>query len=197
MDKDTLDKFAIREVIGNWAIWRDTGDFEQLTTCFHDDGVMNASWFQGPKAVFVERAKASFARGSMSSHALGGTSIDLAGTRAVAQTRVTIATREVIEGALYDIACTGRFYDLFEQRAGRWAIAMRQPTYEKDRADPVMPGKTIQFDEALLASFPPGYRFLGYAQTRRGLDVLRDLPGLRGPEIEALYAQGRAWLAGA
>jgi hypothetical protein len=26
--------------------------------------------------------------------------------------------------------------------------------------------------------------------------VKRDMPGLKGPEVEALYAKGRAWLAG-
>lgn len=196
MDDITRDKLAIREVIESWAIWRDTGDFARLRTCFHDDGRMNATWFRGSADEFVTRGLASFAKGNMSSHVLGATSIDLAGTRAIAQTRMTIASRETIDGVLYDIACLGRFYDFFEQRAGRWAIVERQPTYEKDRADAVFPGETVAFDAALLDQFPPGYRFLAYAQTKRGLDVVRDMPGLRGPEVEALYARGRAWLAG-
>ena len=196
MDQATFDKIAIREVIESWAIWRDTGDFDRLATCFHDDGVMTATWFEGSKDLFVERAKASFARGNASAHVLGAISIDLAGNRAIAQTRATIASRDTIEGALYDIACMGRMYDFFEKRQGRWAIAERRLTYEKDRADPVIPGKTHAFDEALLASFPQGYQFLAYAQTKRGLDVSRTLPGLRGPEVEALYAKGKAWLAG-
>ena len=85
---------------------------------------MTATWFEGSKDLFVERARASFARGNASAHVLGATSIDLAGSRAIAQTRVTIASRDTIEGALYDIACMGRLYDFFEQRHGRWAIAL-------------------------------------------------------------------------
>lgn len=197
MDQATLDRIAIREVIESWAIWRDTGDFDRLATCFHPDGRMTATWFQGSKDLFIERAKASWARGNMSSHILGAISIDLAGNRAIAQTRVTLAAREEIEGALYDIACIGRMYDFFEQREDRWAISERRLTYEKDRADPVFPGKTHQFDETLLAQFPAGYRFLAYAQTKRGFEVSRTLPGLRGPEAEALYAMGKAWLTGA
>lgn len=197
MDDITRDKLAIREVIESWAIWRDTGDFARLRTCFHDDGRMNATWFRGSAEEFATRGLASFAKGNMSSHVLGATAIDLAGTRAIAQTRMTIASRETIDGVLYDIACLGRFYDFFEKRAGRWAIVERQPTYEKDRADPVFPGQTVEFDAALLEQFPSGYRFLAYAQTKRGLHVVRDMPGLRGPEVEALYARGRAWLAGA
>ena len=197
MDDTIHDRLAIRDCIESWAIWRDSGDFERLRTCFHEDGRMNATWFQGTADEFVARARASFARGNMSSHALGAISIDLAGPRAVAQTRLTLSSRDTLEGVLYDITCIGRFYDLLERRAGRWAIAERRLTYEKDRADPVIPGTCAVLDQALLASFPPGYRFLAYAQTRRGLDVYRDLPGLRGPEVEALYARGKAWLAGA
>lgn len=193
---EVMDKLAIREVIESWAIWRDSGDFDRLRTCFHDDGRMTATWFSGSADDFVARAKAGFAKGSMSSHVLGAISIDVADKRAVAQTRMTITSRDIVGGALYDFTCQGRFYDLFEKRQGRWAIADRRLTYEKDRADPVFPGEVHVFDKALLDSFPDGYRFLAYAQTKRGLDVTRTLPGLRGPEVEALYARGKAWLAG-
>lgn len=196
MDDAIRDKLAISETIENWAIWRDSGDFERLRSCFHDDGWMTATWFAGSADEFVARADAAFAKGGMSSHVLGATSIDLVGSRAVAQTRMTITSRDAIDGAPYDLTCQGRFYDLFEKRHGRWAIANRRLTYEKDRADPVFPGETHVFDRTLLEAFPIGYRFLAYAQTKRGLDVGRDLPGLRGREVEALYARGRAWLDG-
>ena len=144
MDAAMRDKLAIREVIESWAIWRDSGDFDRLRTCFHDDGIMNASWFQGSADTFVARARVSFAKGSLSSHVMGATSIDLAGARAVAQSRVTIAARETIDGVLYDVACMGRMFDLFEKRGGRWAIVERQPTYEKDRADPVFCQRVLE-----------------------------------------------------
>jgi SnoaL-like domain len=191
------DKLAIREVIENWAIWRDTGDWEKLRTTWHDDGVMTATWFTGSRDEFIERARTSFSKGNMSSHIPAATAIELRGSRAVAQTRLTLASREMIEGALYDITCIGRFYDLFEKRGGHWAIAARMLTYEKDRADPVFAGETHAFDRALLDRFPQGYRHLAYAQTKKGMTVHPALPGLRGPEVEALYARGKAWLAGA
>lgn len=203
MPPDMHDKAAIREVIESWAIFRDSGDFDRLRTCYHDDGVMHATWFQGSADDFCAKARASFEQGNKSSHVLGSTHIDLAyphsgthsGTRAVAQTRLTLASRDTIDGALYDISCIGRFYDLFEKRGDDWKIATRLLTYEKDRADPVVAGETATFDRAILDRFPEGYRYLAYAQTKRGLDVYRDLPGLRGPAVDALYARGRAWLA--
>jgi len=46
-------------------------------------------------------------------------------------------------------------------------------------------------------SFPEGYRHLAYLQTRIGYTIKLDLPQLKGPVVEALYAHGRAWLDGA
>jgi hypothetical protein len=51
-------------------------------------------------------------------------------------------------------------------------------------------------DRALLESFPVGYRHLAYLQTRNGFTVKPDMPGLKGPEVAALYERGRMWLAG-
>jgi hypothetical protein len=93
--------------------------------------------------------------------------------------------------------CTGRFLDFFEKRAGRWKIVRRQPIYEKDRMDPVDPAETLKLDPDLLGSFPEGYRHLAYLQTKLGFRIKGDLPQLKGPEVERLYAHGKAWLAGA
>jgi hypothetical protein len=48
----------------------------------------------------------------------------------------------------------------------------------------------------LYLRFPEGYRFLAYLQTKNGMTVKQDLPGLRGPAVEKLYAEGKAWLEG-
>jgi hypothetical protein len=73
---------------------------------------------------------------------------------------------------------------------------LRQPIYEKDRLDPVDPAARLELDPGLLERFRVGYRHLAYAQTRIGFEVKRDMPGLVGSEVEALYARGAAWLAG-
>ena len=106
-------------------------------------------------------------------HFLGGASIDVVGDRAISQTKMTISQRATVEGVPCDVVCTGRFYDFFERGDERWAIRLRQPIYEKDRLDSVLPG-TAQLDQTLLAQFPDGYRHLAYAQTRIGYTVKRD-----------------------
>jgi hypothetical protein len=73
---------------------------------------------------------------------------------------------------------------------------LRQPIYEKDRMDPVDPAAKLALDAALLTRFPEGYRHLAYLQTEIGFKVKPDMPGLKGPQVQALYARGQAWLAG-
>ena len=189
------DKLAIREVVENWALWRDAGDWERFATVWHDDGWMTATWFQGPARQFIEVSRAGFERGVSILHFLGGFTCDIAGTRAIAQTKMTINQRAMVDGLEVDVVCTGRFYDFFEKRAERWAIVRRQPIYEKDRMDPVDPSRRLMLDVTVLAKFPEGYRHLGYLQSKNGFTVKGDLPGLRGPAVETLYAEGRAWLS--
>jgi len=191
------EKAAIVEVVQNWALWRDAGDWERFRTVWHDDGWMTATWFQGPAAEFIKVSKAGFEKGVSILHFLGGSSVDVNRTRAIAQTKMTISQRGQCEGELVDVVCTGRFYDFFEKRAGRWAIVRRQPIYEKDRMDPVDPAVRIKLDPDLLGSIPEGYRHLGYLQSKLGFQVKRDLPQLKGAAVELLYRQGRAWLDGA
>jgi hypothetical protein len=61
---------------------------------------------------------------------------------------------------------------------------------------PLDPAATITLDRKILERFPVGYRHLAYLQVKAGFDVKTDRPGTDGPEVEALYAQGAAWLKG-
>jgi hypothetical protein len=191
------DRGEIRELIENWAVWRDAGDWDRFATVWHDDALMMATWFQGSADDFIRVSHEGFERGVRILHFLGGTSVDLARDRAVAQTKMTISQRAEVHGVECDVVCTGRFYDFLERRAGTWGIVLRQPIYEKDRLDPVDPAAKLTLDQPLLESFPVGYRHLAYVQTAIGYDVKRDMPGLTGPEVQELYARGAAWLKGA
>ena len=197
MEQTLIDKLAIADVVNNWAVWRDAGDWDRFRSVWHADGWMTATWFQGPAEEFIDVSRAGFDRGVSILHFLGGSSVDLKSQRAIAQTKMTISQRAEIDGVAVDVVCTGRFYDFFEKREDRWAIVRRQPIYEKDRMDPLDPSASLKLDTALLESFPEGYRHLAYLQTRIGFTIKRDLPQLKGDVIQALYAHGRAWLAGA
>lgn len=196
MDQQLLDRLAIRDLVENWAVWRDAGDWERFATVWHEEGWMSATWFQGPARDFMRVSQEGFAKGVRILHFLGGTSIDLAGERAIAQTKMTISQRALVHDVLCDVVCTGRFYDFLEKPQGKWGIVRRQPIYEKDRIDPVDPAATLRLDQQALAALPEGYRHLAYMQELIGYKVKRDMPGLIGPEVEKLYGEGRDWLAG-
>ena len=201
------DKAAIREVIENWALWRDAGDWGRFSTVWHDDGWMTATWFQGPAAEFIRVSREGFEKGVSILHFLGGFTCDINGSRAVSQTKMTINQRALVDDVLVDVVCTGRFFDFLEKRKirlkpdstaedDRWAIVRRQPIYEKDRMDPVDPALSLTLDPERLARFPEGYRHLAYLQSKIGFAVKDNLPGLRGPAVQKLYEEGRGWLAG-
>jgi hypothetical protein len=194
--QDLLDRLEIKQLIDDWAVWRDAGDWDRFRTVWHDDGVMQATWTQGTADEFIAMSKAGWAKGVNILHFLGGNSIDLAGARAISQTKMTISQRATVHDVLVDVVCTGRFYDFLEKRDGRWGMVLRQPIYEKDRMDPVDPAARLSLDPTLLGSFPEGYRHLAYLQTQIGYKIKLDMPGLKGERVEALYGRGRAWLDG-
>ena len=190
------DQRTIRNLIENWAVWRDALMWDRFRTVWHDDGRMMATWFQGTADEFIKVSQEGYESGVRILHFLGGSSIDIAGSRAVAQTKMTISQRASVDNVVCDVVCTGRFYDFLEKRNERWGLVLRQPIYEKDRLDPVDPSARLDLDETLLAQFPEGYRHLAYLQTRIGYKVKTDMPGLDGPEVAALYRRGAGWLKG-
>ncbi len=205
MDDTLTQQLKIRQLVESWAVWRDAGDWERFKTVWHDDGVMMATWFQGPFEEFIKVTIEGWNKGVSILHFLGGSSIDVNGTRAIAQTKMTISQRGLVDGVtggvLCDVVCTGRFYDFFEERADtsgkpRWGLVHRQPIYEKDRVDPIDPAARLELDQATLAKYPEGYRHLAYIQTKIGYTVKLDMPGLKGPLVQDLYRRGADWLAG-
>ena len=196
VDDELRDTLAIRELVERWVVWRDAGDWDRFRTLWFDDGRMMATWTQGTADEFIAMSREGWERGVEIHHVLGGQAVDVAGDRAVSQVKMEIHQRATVDGVEVDVTCTGRFYDFLERRAGRWGLVLRQPIYERDRMDPVDPSARLELDRDLLGRFPAGYRHLAYLQTRIGYDVKADMPGLRGPEVDALYASGAAWLRG-
>ena len=133
------DKLAIRELIENWAVWRDSFQWDRFRTVWHPEGRMWATWFQGTYEEFIAANLDGYKRGVRIYHFLGGSSIDIKGKRAIAQTKMSISQRAKVEGVECDVLCIGRFYDFLEKRKGQWGLVWRRLTYEKDSIVPVDP----------------------------------------------------------
>jgi hypothetical protein len=194
---ELLDRLAVRELADNWALWRDAREWDKWLTVWHDDGVMMTTW--GGRTTpqqFADKAEAGYSRGDRMLHSNGGTTVELAGDRALSQTKLRIMQRGAVEGVQCEVTCIGRNYDFCERRGGRWGMVLRQPIYERDMIAPVDPAQRVTLDERKLASFPEGYARLAYLQAELGYTIKPDMPRLEGPELAALYEQGQAWLAG-
>jgi hypothetical protein len=187
----------IRDVVQNWVLWRDSGDWTRFATVWHEDGHMTATWFQGSATAFIEASRVGAEHGLNVLHQLGGTSVDVRGDRAIAQSRMSILQRASIDGVEVDVTCVGRFYDFFTRDEHGWRIRRRQPIYEKDWLTILDPGARLSIDHDLLREYPEGYRYLAYIQWKSGMTVKHGLPGRTGPEVEKLYAEGRDWLLNA
>ena len=200
MSDDMKSELDIRQMVERWALWRDAGDWARFATVWHPEGVMMATWFQGSFQEFIRVTQEGCSKGVSILHFLGGSAVEVAGDRAIAQTKMTISQRGMVEGTngpvLCDVVCTGRFYDFVTRHEGQWKLLHRQPIYEKDRIDPVDSTATLSLDQEALAGFPEGYRHLAYIQTRIGYTVKLDMPMLKGPVVQELYQRGARWLAG-
>lgn len=196
MGAETAEKQIIYEMLRNWVLWRDAGDWERFGSLWHDDGYMVTMWFQGPAGEFIRLCREGWHRGIRIQSEPGGISVDVQGHRAIAQTKIKMSRRSHLHNVLCDVAGTGRFYDFLEKRAGNWGIVLRQPIYEKDWISPVNANQTVELEPEALRRFPEGYRHLAYLHEVLGYNVKADMPVDPGPEADALFRRGKRWLAG-
>lgn len=147
------------------------------------------------------------------------TDISLGGTRAVTKMKATITQRFVLDGCEVDAESDCRFLFFWlkvdadgkksDDKSAEWKARWVRHFYEKDKLIPVDPRKVPDLDDNLLATFPSGYRYLGYCQEKTmGVTVLKDLPGHRresgiqggsmvaGKKHDLLYWQAKTWLEG-
>ena len=72
MDTELEQQWRIRQLVENWAVWRDAGDWDRFKTVWHEDGVMMATWFQGPFEEFIRVTIEGWNKGVSILHFLGG-----------------------------------------------------------------------------------------------------------------------------
>lgn len=190
------DALMIERVVRDWALWRDTRQWDALRTCYAPGARLRTTWMVGTADEFIAASIRSAANpdSPLAQHALGGTSVRVAGLRALAETRMTIMLRTRVHDVEVDITAWGRFVDWFVQHHGRWCILERYPIHEKDRMDPVNPEAVLNLDAQRLASLPRAYRHITYAQSLAGAVITTDLIEHNSPEQTALYAESDAWL---
>ena len=197
MDQKFQDIMEIRDQIERWVVYRDAFLWDKFRTVWHSDGVMKATWTEGSYEDFIEMTKEGLKHGLNIMHILGGSAIEVNGTRGHAMTKMIILQRAMLDGVLCDVSSYARQFDLWEKRDGKWGLVYRETVADKDRVDPVNPAETVHLDQELLHAFPVEYCHLAYLQTKIGYNVNKDCPRLSGgPAMEALYKKAEEWLSG-
>lgn len=195
MDQQFTDIMRIRDSIERWAVYRDALMWDKFRALWHPDGVMTATWTEGPYEDFIRITEEGVKHGLNILHILGGSAIEVNGDRAVAMTKFMILQRAPLDGILCDVTCYARHYDLWEKREDKWGLVYRATIADKDRVDPVNSHEKPVLDQAILDRFPTEYRHLAYLQTKAGYKVNKDCPRMSGGKaLRELYAKGEKWL---
>ncbi|KAF2499976.1 putative pathogenesis associated protein Pep2 [Lophium mytilinum] len=206
-DKLALERFKLRELAEGWPMYRDACEWENLLSIFHPTAYIYTTWTGRTHHLdFIAASKAGMDKGAFIMHRCHGSSTDIntEATRAVTKMKATITQRFEIEGCEVDAESDCRFCFFWEKHDREWRAMFVRHWYEKDKLIPINPNKVPKLDEAKLATYPSGYRYLAYCQElTMGVKVMLDMPGHRregdsvcGKKHDQLYWQCKQWVEG-
>ncbi|MEO8306773.1 MAG: nuclear transport factor 2 family protein [Pseudomonadota bacterium] len=173
---------------------RDMGRWERMKSCYHSDGFVRISWFQGNAHDFVDASQEMAVRGVPAKHRLGPVAVRVAGTRAVATMVITIDIPAVIKGVALIVSNQARVFYRAELRDDAWKLFSFEVLYMRDELSAQMPGDVLPVKASDLAGYRSSYRCLSYLLDSGGYKVRDDLAGEDRPEtVEALCAEIYGW----
>ncbi|KAM0554868.1 hypothetical protein ACHAPJ_006603 [Fusarium lateritium] len=206
-DHLVIERAKLRELAEGWPSYRDACEWENFESIFHPDAFVYTTWSgRVHYADFIAASKAGMDKGAFIMHRCHGSSTDInaAGTRGMTKLKATITQRFEVDGAEFDVEADCRFAFYFKKIDGKWGAHLVRHWYEKDKMIPANPAKFPEVDEAKLATYPPGYKYLAYWQeATMGVKVLLDMPGHRRhvgtvnlDKHNELYWLAKQWLEG-
>ncbi|MCZ2826693.1 MULTISPECIES: nuclear transport factor 2 family protein [unclassified Modestobacter] len=181
---------------------RDQRRFDVMAGCFHPGAWVRTTWYDGVGGqAYVEATRSLLGdapAGPFSGkHWVFPAFAQVDGDRATVESPAKIFLREEVGGIQADVHAYCRFFSRAVRSAGSWKLLTFHVLFEWDELRPVVPGEVPDLDVALLAGLRPSYRYLGYLQTKRGVQLNLDLLGDdRWAELVAFHAREDAWLAG-
>jgi hypothetical protein len=190
MSNTLQDRQDIADLMTGW-IHRDLAEWDQLLELFHDDGIIEVTWFEGLFGEFVKGSQKMGNSGFSTKHVIGSPVITFNCDRAIVETNAII----IGENASLGLGCNGhnRFYDLVEKRDGVWRIVKRQSIY--DMGNFTFPVGVVDIDQATVAKYPREYAALAYLLEKSGFPVKRVFATKFSQQEQEMKAKGKQWLA--
>jgi hypothetical protein len=173
---------------------RDMGRWERMKACYHADGVVRISWFQGNAHEFVDASREMAQRQVLAKHTLGPVAVRIAGQRAVATMVIAIEIPTELKGVKVLLSSQARVFYRAEMRDGAWGLSSFEVFYMRDAIAPRVPGQAVPVTEQDLAGYRQSYRCLAHVLACGGYTVRDDLAGEDRPEsVEALCRDIYGW----
>ena len=195
----TQDEHHISSLLIRWGHARDSGDWETLAQCFHENATIHISWISGPAKQFIASVRTMAKKrtpGEQTKHLISGPWIQVNQDRSFSRCHVNLYMRFKLDGMEFDLQSWLRFFDLLEKRQDTWRIVKRTAVYEKDRLDVVDPRGVPNdfFTEMDLSSFPQSAKYLCYFLLRTVGPPATDIISVYTDEERTLINEGKAWI---
>ncbi len=137
--EDVVAESEICEVHARYCRAADRVDMKLFRACFHDDAVLEFSFWTGNPDEFIAMAEGMLAGFAATTHFIGNRLVKVDGERAACEF-YTLATHRIAadeNGPERDYATSVRYVDTMERRDGEWRIARRLCLLDWARTDPV------------------------------------------------------------
>lgn len=196
MNKNTVDdiieKFNIKELIEFERFCRDQKLWEKMKECFHKDSFVKISWFSGSGYEYIDASQRLKSSGK---HRMYNTLIWLNSNRAIAESTVSIQSRNELDGIAVDLISYLRLHYRVEKRDEVWKVFSVDGIYEKESLVPQYPNSRLHVPEDKLKGYRASYAYLSLIIDKENLDLNSNLPGEDRPElISELYNLSNRWL---
>ena len=191
-DEMIRDKFLVEELIGFERFCRDNHFWDAMEKCYHEDSVVDISWYQGSGKGFVrESEKMDMA----APHKINNILVWINGDKAIGVCMASIMGRKDIGGCLYDLTSYVRLYYRLVKADNEWYILSFECVYEKDSLIAVEPNVS---DNKLpcyeIDQYRESYANLTYVLQLNGYEINDALAGDDKPElVEEMYQRYEEW----
>ncbi len=173
---------------------RDMGRWVRMKSCYHHDGIVRISWFQGNAHDFVDASEKMAQRQVMAKHRLDPVAVRIAESRAVATLVVTIDIPAVLKGVDVMLSSQARVFYRAEMRDEHWKLFSFEVFYMRDSLAPRLPGQVVPVTAQELSHFRASYCCLAHVLAGQGYTVSNDLAGVDRPEtVETLCREVHEW----